>query len=62
MKRIIATTAFLALLSAGAAYAAAPEAVNEAVKKCCEAMEKCCCCDKDKAAGKNTGHEHMNHN
>ncbi|MBP2160482.1 MULTISPECIES: hypothetical protein [Asticcacaulis] len=62
MKRIIATTAFIALFSAGAGYAAAPEAVNEAVKKCCEAMEKCCCCDKDKADSKGPSHEgHSNH-
>jgi hypothetical protein len=63
MKRIILISAF-ALLAAGGAYAAAPEAVKDAVKSCCEAMEKCCCCDKDKPADKKAGeHEgHMNHN
>lgn len=50
MKRIVITTAFIALFSAGAAFAAAPVAVANAVKACCEAMEKCCCCDKDKAS------------
>lgn len=66
MKRIILTSAFLALLSVGGAYAAAPEAVSQAMKdccttveKCCDAVEKCCegmetssCCDGTKSNGK----------
>ncbi|MBP2160557.1 MULTISPECIES: hypothetical protein [Asticcacaulis] len=62
MKHIIIVSA-LALFAAGGAYAAAPETVKDAVKSCCEAMEKCCCCDKDKAADKKDGHEgHAGHN
>lgn len=58
MKRIVITGAFLALLSVGAAFAAAPEAVKAAAKACCEAMEKCCCCDKDKADKAPTPEKH----
>ena len=58
MKAFIVGSAFAVLLAAGAAVAA-PEAVKEAVKACCEAMEKCCCCDK---ADKSAGHEeHKQH-
>jgi hypothetical protein len=61
MTRIIVISAF-ALFAAGAAYAAAPEGVKEAVKSCCEAMEKCCCCDKDKADKKDGQPDgHTNH-
>ncbi|MBP2160536.1 MULTISPECIES: hypothetical protein [Asticcacaulis] len=61
MKRIILISAFT-LFAAGGAYAAAPEAVKDAAKSCCEAIEKCCCC-KEKDTGKKTGdHDaHMNH-
>lgn len=58
MKHIVVISSLVALLSAGAVYAAAPDAVNGAVKACCEAMEKCCCCDK--ADGKDSGQ--MKHN
>lgn len=60
MKRIIVTSAFVVLFTAGAAYAAAPEAVKDAVKSCCEAMEKCCCCDKDKADQPDAHKDHKN--
>lgn len=46
MKRFIVATVFFAICASGVAYAASPDAVKDAVKSCCEAMEKCCCCDK----------------
>lgn len=61
MKRIIVISAFT-LFAAGAAYAAAPDAVKDVVKSCCDAIEKCFCA-KDKAANQKDGeHEGINHN
>ncbi|WP_200941442.1 hypothetical protein [Caulobacter sp. Root1455] len=48
MKRILSTAALMLLVSASAAYAAAPEAVTKAVGACCALGAACCnggpCC------------------
>lgn len=49
MKPIIIVSAFFALFTATAVYAAAPETVANAAKACCDAVAACCdkpCCDK----------------
>lgn len=49
MKRTFVITALFVLISASSAYAAAPNAVDEIAKACCDAVVACCdapCCDK----------------
>lgn len=42
MKRIVLTATLLLLGSAGAAFAASPDMVAQAVTSCCEALAACC--------------------
>ncbi len=42
MKRIVLTATLLLLGSAGAAFAASPDTVIQAVSSCCEALAACC--------------------
>jgi hypothetical protein len=42
MKRILSSAPLILLVSAGAAYAAAPAAAGKAVASCCAALAACC--------------------
>lgn len=44
MKRTLTIAALVLLASGSAAYAAAPEALAQAVCACCEALAACTCC------------------